>query len=626
MHPGSDTSAGATASGQAADSPVDRPAGSPAAPGTPAPSATPAPGATRRQRLAVLARREARRTGLAVASGLALALAFPPYDLWPLSLLSVAALSLLTWGRTARQGAWTGFAFALPFFVLLLKWLHVVGWDAVVGLSIAESLFFIPFGAALARTSRLPAWPLWAACLWVAEEWARDRVPFGGFPWGRLAFANTGSPFTPLAALGGAPLVTFGVALAGALLAFAVGTLWRLYVPAGAPERGAPAQPATDTTGPARTDAADAAGDDSAGRAERTTEEPDGPDAAGAAARGAGGAPGALRGLLPVVESAALAAAVTLVGLLVPVPTDADDHVNIAVVQGNVQKPGMDFLGRPMKILNNHVNATLRLAEDVKAGRAPKPDLVIWPENASDLDPYKHREAYARIDLAVKTIGVPVLVGALVDHPTKVGYVENQGIVWDPETGPGASYTKQHPVPFGEYVPFREQLSKVISRLDRVPRDFYPGDHSGVMQVGPAKLGDVICFEVAYDAIVRDTVKAGARALVIQTNNATYGRTGQPEQQLVMSKLRAIEHGRAVVTAAPSGISAVVAPDGTIEQRTKEFTQDVLSARIPLRDDTTVADRLGAVPEWVLAMVGVLSCAAAIMVGRRGRTDEKGMQ
>ncbi|MER0244091.1 apolipoprotein N-acyltransferase, partial [Streptomyces sp. HSW2009] len=221
MHPGSDTSAGATASGQAADSSVDRPAGSPAAPGTPAPSATPAPRVTRRQRLAVLARREARRTGLAVASGLALALAFPPYDLWPLSLLSVAALSLLTWGRTARQGAWTGFAFALPFFVLLLKWLHVVGWDAVVGLSIAESLFFIPFGAALARTSRLPAWPLWAACLWVAEEWARDRVPFGGFPWGRLAFANTGSPFTPLAALGGAPLVTFAVARAGAQLAFA---------------------------------------------------------------------------------------------------------------------------------------------------------------------------------------------------------------------------------------------------------------------------------------------------------------------------------------------------------------------------------------------------------------------
>lgn len=588
MHPGSDTSAGATASGEAADAPVSRPAEPPTAAPEPAaaPSAEPAVRATRRQRVARWCRREARRTALAAASGLALGFAFPPYDLWPLSLLAVAALALLTRGRTARQGAWTGFAFGLPFFVLLLKWLDVVGWDAVIGLSLAESLFFVPLGAGLALTSRLPGWPLWAACLWVAEEWARDRLPFGGFPWGRLAFANTGSPFTPLAALGGAPLVTFGVALASTLLAAAVVALWRVYALAG-------------------------------GRA-ATTPEP------APAARPSG--PRLLRGALPAVEAIALAGAVTLAGFLVPVPTDADDTVNIAVVQGNVQQPGMDFLGRPMKILNNHVEATLRLAEDVKAGRKPQPDLVIWPENASDLDPYKYREAYARIDLAVKSIGVPVLVGALVDHPTKEGYVENQGIVWDPRTGPGASYTKQHPVPFGEYVPFRDQLSKVISRLDRVPRDFYPGDHSGVMQVGPAKLGDVICFEVAYDEIVRDTVNAGARALVIQTNNATYGRSGQPEQQLVMSRLRAIEHGRAVVTAAPSGISAVVAPDGTIEQRTKEFTQDVLSARIPLRDDITVADRIGAVPEWVLAMVGVLSCAAAIMVSRRGRTDEKGMQ
>lgn len=142
-----------------------------------------------------------------------------------------------------------------------------------------------------------------------------------------------------------------------------------------------------------------------------------------------------------------------------------------------------------------------------------------------------------------------------------------------------------------------------------------------MLKVGPARLGDVICFEVAYDEIVRDTVNAGARAIVVQTNNATYGRSGQPEQQLVMSKLRAIEHGRPVITAATSGISAVVSPDGTIEQRTKEFTQDVLTARIPLRDGKTLADRVGAIPEWVLAMVGVLSCAAAIMIGRRGRTD-----
>ncbi|WP_425572845.1 apolipoprotein N-acyltransferase [Streptomyces blastmyceticus] len=562
MPPGPET----TADGESRAADLTEPAPTPQEVAEPT-AAPPAPRPGRLTRLGRLARREAPRTGLAALGGLALAVSFPPYDLWPLSVVAVAALALLTRGRTARQGAWTGFAFALPFFFVLLRWLRVVGYDAVVGLSFVEALFIAVLGACLALVSRLPAWPLWGACLWVAEELARDRLPFGGFPWGRLAFANTASPFTPLAALGGAPLVTFAVALTGGLLACAVVTGLRL-------RRG----------------------------------------------------PRTVRTALPGIEAVGLAAALTLAGYAVPVPTKAADTVKIALVQGNVQRPGIDFLGRPMMILDNHVDATLQLARDIKAGRTEKPDLVIWPENSSDLDPFQYPQAYDRIEEAVKAVGVPVLVGALVDHPGKGGYIDNKGIVWDPRTGPGASYAKQHPVPFGEYVPFRDELSKVITRLQRVQRDFYPGDHTGVMQIGPARLGDVICFEVAYDEIVRDTVKAGARALVVQTNNATYGRTGQPEQQLAMSRLRAVEHGRAVVTAATSGISAVVAPDGKVLQRSEEFTRDVISARIPLRDGTTVADRTGAAPEWALAMVGVLSCAAALLIGRRGRTDEKGQQ
>ncbi|MDT0309425.1 apolipoprotein N-acyltransferase [Streptomyces sp. DSM 44917] len=547
-----------TFSGAAADAPADGPDPvPPPGPDTAPPRRPRRPGRTRR--LAAAGRRHWRVSLTAAGAGLALAAAFPPYDLWPLSLVAVAALSLLTRGRTAKQGAWLGFALGLPFFVGLLKWLNVIGWDTVVGLSLVEALFFVPMGAGLALTSRLPGWPLWAACLWVAQEWARDRVPFGGFPWGRLAFANTATPYTPLAALGGAPLVTFAVALSGALLAWAA---LRLWPPAAArlTRRGAPAT-------------------------------------------------GARPALVPAGGALALAVSLAAAGYAVPVPTAAADTASVAVVQGNVQQPGMDFLGRPMMILNNHVEATLDLAADVDAGRVERPDLVLWPENSSDLDPFRDAEARAAIERAVEAIGVPVLVGTLVHHPTEEGYVENQGIVWHPETGPGEHYTKQHPVPFGEYVPFREQLSAVISRLERVPRDFWPGDEPGVLDIGPARLGDVICFEVAYDGIVRDTVNAGARALVVQTNNATYGRTGQPEQQLAMSRLRAVEHGRAVVTAATSGISAVVAPDGTIEQRTEEFVQDVLLAELPLRDGRTLADRVGAAPEWVLAVLGLLACA-----------------
>ncbi|MDX3093207.1 apolipoprotein N-acyltransferase [Streptomyces sp. ME01-24h] len=545
-----------------------------AAPATTAPPATseeppppnvpaPAPASDRTARVRGALRTNTRRSALAALCGIALAAAFPPYGVWPLSVAAVAGLALLTRGRTTRQGAWLGFAFGLPFFLWLLVWLRVIGWDAVVGLSVIEAAFVAVLGAGLAVTSRLRAWPLWGACLWVAEELARDRLPFGGFPWGRLAFANTGTPFTPLAALGGAPLVTFAVALCGSLLAAGAVAVWRLRR---------------------------------------------GPVVFGR------------RRFVPSVAAAVSAVATLAAGYAVPVPTGADDTVRVAIVQGNVQQPGMHFLGRPLKILNNHVEATVKLAEDVKAGRAPKPDLVIWPENSSDMDPFSEPQAYALITKAVRAVGVPVLVGALVDGPD-ADHVQNEGIVWDPESGPGDHYTKQHPVPFGEYVPFRKQLTKVIKRLDQVPRDFYPGKGSGVLRIGPAKLGDVICFEVAYDGIVHDTVTGGARALVIQTNNATYGRTGQPEQQLAMSRLRAVEHGRAVVTAATSGITAVVAPDGRIEQQTAEFTQAVLSARLPLRDDLTVADRVGSAPEWTLAMVGLLSWAAAIMLGRRGRTD-----
>ncbi|MFD7734659.1 apolipoprotein N-acyltransferase [Kitasatospora phosalacinea] len=501
------------------------------------------------------------RTGLAALSGLALALAFPPFDAWPLSILAVAALALLTRGRTARHGAWLGFAFGVPFFVVLLSWLRPVGWDATVGLSLIEALFLALMGAGLALTSKLRGWPLWGAVLWVTQEWMRDRLPFGGFPWGRLAFANTASPLTPLAALGGAPLVTFAVAGSGTLLAWAALAAVRAR--------------RTDTELPWRT---------------------------------AVGAVGAV--------------ALVLVGYAVPVPTSADDTVKVALVQGNVDRPGMDFLGRPMEVLDNHATATEKLAADVAAGRVAKPDVVIWPENASDLDPFTDPAAYARIDEAVKAVGVPTLVGALVDGPDEQ-HVQNEGIVWDPATGPGASYTKQHPVPFGEYVPFREELSKVISRLQRVARDFYPGDHNGVMQLGPARIGDVICFEVAYDEIVRDAVNQGGRVIVVQTNNATYNNTGQTEQQLAMSRLRAVEHGRAVLIAATSGVSAVIAPDGSVQQRTGEMEQAVLNAVVPLRDGKTVADRVGAAPEWVLAVGGVLVCAFAATGAVRRRRAER---
>ena len=101
----------------------------------------------------------------------------------------------------------------LATFLPLLSWLTVIGPDAWVLVALLEAAFLALTGALLPGVLRLPGWPFWVACLWVAQEAARDRLPFGGFPWGRLAFAETASPFTAVAALGGAPLVTFATAL-----------------------------------------------------------------------------------------------------------------------------------------------------------------------------------------------------------------------------------------------------------------------------------------------------------------------------------------------------------------------------------------------------------------------------
>jgi apolipoprotein N-acyltransferase len=481
---------------------------------------------------------------LAVVAGLVLYAAFPPLGLWPLAPPGAALLGLACWGLPLRRAALVGLVGGLGLLLPLVSWTGTIAGPAAwIALCLLEAVFFAPLGAALARTAGRRGWPLWWAGLWVGEEALRSRLPFGGFPWGRLAFSQPATPFTPLAALGGAPLVTAAVALCGGLLLAAL-----------------------------------------TGR----------------------------RRLLVRVAAVALAAGVAGAGLLVPTPTDGP-RTRVAVVQGNVPRLGLDAFAQRAAVLRNHVDATQQLAADVAAGRVPRPDLVVWPENASDLDPFTVPAASALISGAVRAIGVPVLVGAVLDGPG--AELSNAGIVWDPSTGPGQRYVKQHPVPFGEYMPFRSLLRRLSAKVDLVPRDFTQGRRTGLLQVGPATVGDVICFEVAYDGLVRDAVRAGGRIVVVQTNNATFGRSGETSQQLAMSRLRAVEHGRTVLVAATSGTSAVIDPDGRVADRSRLFTRDVLVADVPLRSGATLATRLGVLPEAVLALLGLL----ALVVPRRRR-------
>jgi apolipoprotein N-acyltransferase len=321
-----------------------------------------------------------------------------------------------------------------------------------------------------------------------------------------------------------------------------------------------------------------------------------------------------------VALAAAVPLALMVAGLAIPAPTGASRSATVAAVQGNVPDLGLDAFGEDMAVVRNHAQATALLAERVADGRVARPDLVVWPENSTDIDPRRDQEVGALVDDAVARVGVPVLVGAVLD--TDDGHILNAGLVWDPQTGPGRYYVKQHLVPYGEYVPFRQLLAGRIRMLeDYIPRDFVAGSEPGVLDVGGVRLGDAICFEVAYDALMRETVRSGAQLLVVQTNNATYMRGGnraQTEQQLEMGRLRAIEHGRAVVVAATSGVSALIAPDGRTIARSGVFTQDELVGVLPLRSSLTVADRVGAWPELLVCLLAI---AAVVVAVRRRRGD-----
>ncbi len=502
------------------------------------------------------------RLPVALLAGVALCLAFPGTGWWWLAAPAVGALALACRGVPARTGALLGLVFGLASFIPMLHWSGIyVGLLPWMALSVLESLFLAAVGALLPLAWRAPGGPfgtaLAVAGLWAGQEWARSTEPFGGFPWGRLAFSQSDGPLLGLAALGGAPLVSFGVALLGGGLAVA---------------------------------------------------------ARAAAARRP------LRLLGALVAVPALLAAGPLVPLVHDTP-GRGPHVQVAAVQGDVPQPGLEFNARRRAVLDNHVSATVALAQRVREGRATAPDLVLWPENSSDIDPLRNPDAAAVIQQAADAINAPVLVGAVLEQPA--GMLSNAAIVWGTDAsghpGPQAMYVKHHPAPFAEYIPYRSFFRHFSDKVDLVSRDFAAGTGPSVVPLAGVRVGTAICFEVAYDPLVRRAVEEGAQLLVVPTNNATFGYSDESVQQLAMSRLRAVETGRALVHVSTVGVSALFLPDGTQVARSGLFTQQVLQASLPLETGRTLAVRLGGWTQGLLSGLGALLLALAWARGAAAR-------
>lgn len=490
---------------------------------------------------------------MAVAGGLLTETAFPQRSWWPMAFVGVALLVLAMRRDSARWAALMGFLWGLSFFLPHLWWAReAVAAPPWVLLSVAEA-GIVAAGCALWVWVRRGRWlrdrtvllAVPFALVWVVTEQARQVFPFGGFPWGRLAFSQTDSPLLRVASIGGAPAVSAVTVAIGFLLATAVLRL-------------------------AKVDMLRAS------------------VAVGAAAAALGGS------------------------ALIPLPTAATDGtLRVGAVQGNVAEPGLGAFANAREVLENHIAGTETLAQH-QTGEGY--DLVVWPENSSDINPRADAEAAEGVDRAVEAIGAPLLFGTdRYDRDADPAERFNEMVLWMPGEGPVFAYAKQIPAPFAEYIPLRNLARMVTDAVDLVSVDMVPGEEIAVVPVPIERLdrtvrvATVICFEVAYDGLIRESVLGGAEVLFVPTNNASFGYTAESEQQFAMTRLRAVEHGRAAVQISTVGVSGVVAPDGAVLLTTDLFTAAQFSAELPLRTELTIADRVGDAPTVLaIAAVGLL--------------------
>ena len=519
------------------------------------------------------------RLAAAVVAGLLLCSSYPQFNWWWAAIPAFAVLAwVLTRPATTPFGGFCyGFVFGIAFYLPLIRWIDIlVGPVPLLALVVLCALFPGLFGLAAVTVRRLPGWPIWFAVLWAAQEWLKCTIPFGGFPWGVVAAGQTSGPFLPLVRLGGVPLLSFAIVLTGcgaAALVLETLTWWWAH------------HRRHSTTG-------------------HTAED----------ARIADAPPAIILPALCICLMFFLAAAVWPQVRQSGTGSGNEPTVTAGVVQGNVPRLGLEFNAQRLAVLGNDVRETRLLADDVRAGRAPQPDFVVWPEDASEIDPLVNLDAAQDISVAVEAIGAPILVGTVLEVPNRT--IEspaetNTVIVWNPKSGPGDRHDKRIIQPFGEYLPWRG-FFRHLSGMANMAGYIVPGKGTGVVRAGSTRVGIATCWEVSFDRALQHSVRNGAQVLAVPANNANFNQT-MSEQQLAFSKLRAVELDRYTFVASNVGISALVTPDGRELQRTRFFTAGYLDNQVRLKTTMTPAAKWGRIVQGAFLVAALAVLFAAIL-------------
>ncbi|MEY4981121.1 MAG: hypothetical protein RL174_459 [Actinomycetota bacterium] len=511
------------------------------------------------------------RATLAIAGGFASSLAMPREGIWPLAFLSVAALVLSVKGLSLRAASTLGLIGGLSFYLSQIEWLSLyLGPVPWLALSVLEALIFAIGMAAISAVwgmieSRFGSGAiakivaaLSLASIWTAREWVSISLPYGGFPWSRLVQTQSESPLASWVSLTGFSGLTFIVALIGTLSAMLLIEASKINFSQNSDR-------------------------------------------------------------IEVLKFRSIA--IGLIVLLFALPTLAirpsiepeAGTLTVAAVQGNANA---GLFANPVRgsILKNHVAATELIA---KKPLADQVEVVIWPENASDLSPFSDINADLQIRELTDKLGAPLIFGAITVRGESIF---NSSIFWQPDKGPTDWYDKKRPVPFAEYVPDRDfwfQLAPDLIGL--ISRGYTFGERDGIFNLGQKRLGALICFEIAIDDIGRELVNEGAQVIVSQSNNADFGRSDETFQQAALAKLRAIETGRTVVNVSTVGVTAIYLPNGQVAAQLPTFEPGALVNTVPLRNSKTVATLFAAPLELANNFIALALVAAALVWQRNQR-------
>ena len=508
------------------------------------------------------------RLGAASLAGLLLWSSYPGFNWWWAAIIAFAVLAwVLTRPATTPLGGFGyGFLFGLAFYLPLIHWVSIlVGVVPLLALVLVCALFPGIFGLLAVVVRQLPGWPIWFAVLWAAQEWLKCTVPFGGFPWGVVAVGQVDGPFLPLVRLGSVPLLSLAIVLVGCS-ATAIALEIASWLPAS--------------------------------RQPHTVDRP----------------PAVVLPAICICLVFFAAAAIWPQVRHSGTGSGNEPVVTPAVVQGNVPRLGLEFNAQRLAVLGNDVGETRHLADDVHAGRAPQPDFVVWPEDASEVDPLTNPDAAQQISVAVEAIGAPILVGTVLDvpgRPPDAPAQTNTVIVWNPKTGPGDRHDKRIVQPFGEYLPWRG-FFRHLSGLADLAGYIVPGNGTGVVHAAGVPVGVATCWEVIFDRALRDSVRNGAEVLAVPANNANFNQT-MSEQQLAFSKVRAVELDRYAVVASNVGISALVTPDGRELGRTRFFEPAYLDNQVRRKTTLTPAAKWGPIVQGSLVVAAVAVLLAAML-------------